>query len=84
MYFVTQTKNNISALELRRLLGIGYCAAWRIKHKLMQVMLEREQATTLSGRVEVAMPTLEAKTLEASEDAVQRTKCHSLQQWKPR
>lgn len=53
MYFMTQTKNNISALELRRTLGIGYCAAWRIKHKLMQVMLEREQTTILSGRVEV-------------------------------
>lgn len=53
MYFMTQTKNNVSALELHRTLGIGYCAAWRIKHKLMQVMLEREQTTILSGRVEV-------------------------------
>lgn len=53
MYFVTQTKNNVSALELKRLLGVCYRTAWRLKHKLMQVMCEREQTTVLSGRVEV-------------------------------
>ena len=53
MYFLTQTKNNVSALELTRLLGVCYRTAWRTKHKLMQVMCEREQATVLSGRVEV-------------------------------
>jgi transposase-like protein len=53
MYFLTQTKNNVSALELTRLLGVCYRTAWRTKHKLMQVMCEREQATILSGRVEV-------------------------------
>jgi len=52
MYFLTQNKNNVSALELRRLLGISYPAAWRMKHKLMQVMFEREKTTKLSGRVE--------------------------------
>jgi hypothetical protein len=41
MYFLTQNKNNISTLELRRLLGISYPTAWRMKHKLMQVMYER-------------------------------------------
>lgn len=53
MYFLTQTKNNVSMLELRRTLGVTYKAVWRIKHKLMQVMCEREQYTKLSGRVEV-------------------------------
>src|SRR6266704_325893 len=53
MYFLTQNKNNVSTLELRRLLGISYPAAWRMKHKLMQVMFERESTTRLSGRVEV-------------------------------
>jgi transposase-like protein len=53
MFFLTQNKNNVSALELKRLLGIGYRAAWRMKHKLMQVMFEREQSTRLSERVEV-------------------------------
>lgn len=53
MYFLSQTKNNVSILELRRLVGISYPAAWRMKHKLMQVMYERENTTRLSGRVEV-------------------------------
>lgn len=53
LYFLTQTKNNVSALELMRLLGISYPAAWRIKHKLMQVMIEREAPRKLEGRVEV-------------------------------
>ncbi len=38
MYLVTQTKNGISALELRRQLGVSYNTAWSVKHKLMQVM----------------------------------------------
>jgi len=53
MYFLTQNKNNVSTLELRRHLGISYPAAWRMKHKLMQVMYERESTTRLSNRVEV-------------------------------
>ncbi len=53
MFFITQNKNNISILELKRHLGAGYSAAWRVKHKLMQVMYEREETTKLHGRVEV-------------------------------
>lgn len=53
MYFLSQTKNNVSILELMRLTGLSYLAAWRMKHKLMQVMYEREGSTRLSGRVEV-------------------------------
>ena len=53
MYFLSQTKNNVSILELKRLIGISYPAAWRMKHKLMQVMFEREGTTKLSGRVEI-------------------------------
>ena len=53
MFLLTQNKNNVSTLELRRLIGISYPAAWRMKHKLMQVMCERESTTRLSGRVEV-------------------------------
>lgn len=53
MFFVTQNKNHVSALELKRHLGVCYRTAWRIKQKLMQVMYEREKPTVLSGRVEV-------------------------------
>jgi len=53
MYFLTQTKNNVSALELKRLIGVCYKTAWRVKHKLMQVMAEQEQDTVLFGRIEI-------------------------------
>lgn len=53
MFFITQNKNNVSALELKRHLGVCYRTAWRVKQKLMQVMYERELSTVLSGRVEV-------------------------------
>ena len=53
MHLLTQAKNNVSALELKRHLGVRYKSAWLIKHKLLQVMVEREQRRVLDGRVEV-------------------------------
>jgi transposase-like protein len=53
LYWLTQTKNGVSALELSRTLGVGYNTAWRVKHKLLQVMLERNRGQRLSGLVEV-------------------------------
>jgi hypothetical protein len=53
IFFQTQNKNNISVLEFKRLLGVSYRTAWRIKHKLMEVMFECEQSTVLSGRIEI-------------------------------
>ena len=40
-------------MSLHRQLGISYNAAWRLKHKLMQVMLERDFDQPLSGFVEI-------------------------------
>lgn len=51
MFLISQSKNNIAALELRRQLGVSYPAAWRIKHKLRQVMAEREQQRVLRGHI---------------------------------
>lgn len=53
MYLVTQDKKGISAMKLHRQLGISYNAAWRMKHKLMQVMMERDDDIKLSGFIEV-------------------------------
>lgn len=53
MHWMTQAKNNVSALELKRHLGVSYPTAWLLKHKLMQVMLNREQWRQLTGRVEI-------------------------------
>ena len=53
MHLLTQAKNNVSALELKRHLGVRYKTAWLLKHKLMQVMCEREAPRQLDGRVEI-------------------------------
>jgi ribosomal protein L37AE/L43A len=53
MHLLTQSKNNVSALELMRHLGVCYKSAWLMKHKLMEVMRMREQTRQLDGRVEI-------------------------------
>src|SRR5260221_6523641 len=53
MYHLTQSKGGISSIELGRRLGITQTTAWKIKHKLMQVMMERDATKRLTGRIEV-------------------------------
>ena len=53
IYLMTQDKKGISAMKLHRRLGISYNAAWRMKRKLMQVMMERDRPRPLSGRIEL-------------------------------
>jgi len=53
MQLLTQSKNNVSALELMRQLGVCYKSAWLLKHKLMEVMRLREEPRQLDGRVEI-------------------------------
>ena len=53
MQLLTQAKNNVSALELTRQLGVSYRTAWLIKHKLLQAMVLAESDRQLSGRVGV-------------------------------
>jgi transposase-like protein len=53
IYHMTQTKQGISSIELGRRLGVTQTTAWKIKHKLKQVMLERDAAKQLTGRIEI-------------------------------
>lgn len=53
MHFLTQAKNNVSALELKRHIGVCYKTALLLKHKVMEVMRLREASRQLTGRVEV-------------------------------
>jgi transposase-like protein len=53
IYLLTQRKKSTSALQLSREVGVNYNTAWQIKHKLMQVMMERESGKKLSGRIEM-------------------------------
>ena len=53
MHLPTQAKNNVAALELMRHLGVCYLTAWLIKHKLLEVMRQREDVRQLTGRIEM-------------------------------
>ena len=53
LYLLSQHKTNLSALALMRYLGVCYRTAWRLKHKLMQVMSEQEARRRLGGLVQL-------------------------------
>ena len=53
IYLLTSTKTNLSALELKRHLGVRYRTAWRLKHKIMQAMMAREETRRLAGFVQL-------------------------------
>src|ERR1700760_4053613 len=53
MYHLTQSKQGISSVELGRRLGVTQTTAWKLKHKLAQVMMERDASKQLGGRVEL-------------------------------
>ena len=53
IYLISQAKTGLSALALKRYLGVSYPTAWLIQHKLMEAMFEREAAYTLDGPVQV-------------------------------
>ena len=53
IYLISQAKTGLSALALKRQLGVSYPTAWLIHHKLMQVMADREERYLLEGTVQV-------------------------------
>ena len=53
IYLVSQAKTGLSALDLKRQLGVSYPTAWLVQQKLMQAMIERDAQYTLSGDVQV-------------------------------
>jgi len=53
IYLLTQSKNDIAALELARQLGVKWDTAWLIKQKLMETMRQRNQTYKLKGQVQL-------------------------------
>ena len=56
MHLLAQGKKGLSNVELGRRLGISTNAAWRVQHKLMQAMIERDRRYklgTAGPRVEI-------------------------------
>ena len=53
IYLLTQSKNDIAALELARQLSVKWDTAWLIKQKLMETMRQRNQTYKLKGDVQI-------------------------------
>ena len=53
MQLLTQAKNNVSALELKRQLGLSYRSAWLMTHKILEAMRLAELDRELDGRIEI-------------------------------
>ena len=53
IYFVTQSKGGLSALHLRRLLGISVNAAFKMKQKIQHVMKSADDSLLLDNLVEL-------------------------------
>jgi len=53
VHLVTQSKTGISALLLKRQIGVSYNTAWKVKQKIMQVMKERDDKRQLTGVVQI-------------------------------
>lgn len=52
-YLIVYAKSGISALALKREIGVSYNTAWSMKHKIQQVMKEREDDKHLSGIIQL-------------------------------
>lgn len=53
IHLITQSKTGMSALALKRHIGVSYNTAWSMKHKIMQVMKERDDSKPLSGVIQL-------------------------------
>ena len=83
MQLLTQSKNNVSALELMRQLGVCYRTAWLVKHKIMESMRVREEHRELDGRVEIDDAYLGGE-LSGGTAGARRTRCPSWRRCRPR
>ena len=53
IYWISQAKTGLSALALKRPLGVSYPTAWLIQHKIMPAMTERDAQYPRCGEVRV-------------------------------
>jgi transposase-like protein len=53
IHLITQSKTGLSALALKREIGVSYNTAWSMKHKIMQVMKERDDSKPLGGTIQL-------------------------------
>lgn len=53
IYLLSQAKTGLSALALKRQIGVSYPTAWMLHHKIMHAMATRDAVHQLGGSVQV-------------------------------
>jgi hypothetical protein len=53
IYLLSQAKTGLSALALKRQVGVSYPTAWMLHHKLMHAMAARDAVHQLGGSVQM-------------------------------
>ena len=53
IHLLTQGQHGVSSLELARQLGVSRNTAWKVQHKLLPVLKERDERVPLGGIVQV-------------------------------
>ena len=53
IHAITQAKTGLSALALKRQIGVSYNTAWSMKQKIMQAMKESDDNNKLSGIIQI-------------------------------
>lgn len=53
VYLLSQAKTGLSALDLKRQIGVSYPTAWLMHHKVMKTMAQRDAMHRLSGMVQI-------------------------------
>lgn len=53
IYFISQAKTGLSALALKRYLGVSYPTAWLLHHKILAAMAQRDALHRLAGAVQI-------------------------------
>ena len=80
IYFITQSKDGLSGLHLRRLLGISVNAAFRMKQKIQHVMKSADDKLLLENLVELDDVYFGGKKKAENEAAEQQGKLRFLRQ----
>ena len=53
IYLISQAKTGLSALALKRHLGVSYPTAWLMHHKIVHAMAQRERSHRLEGCIQL-------------------------------
>ncbi len=53
IYFISEAKTGISALDLHRKLGVNHKTSWLLHHKIMHSMVIEESKSRITGRIEM-------------------------------